>query len=221
MPNWSYNYLTIHAKGNTLKKIKKEIITIKRENNRNIHLIDFQKIIPMPQELQATSYPNSIVSPAKYAKAKKENKYPMPITYRMQQDFIRDYGYDNWYEWCINTWGTKWSPSVGYVKGNLIYFKTAWTIPYPVIKKLSEIYPNIKFTVKFYGEDYFGSEVGEITYLNGETEEQEYLEEEKEIMEFIFELDPSLKEEYKLINGEYIHIDEIPNSVNYILNEES
>ena len=55
----------------------------------------------------------------------------------------------NWYEWCIDNWGTKWdcklcpyenNEETAELRGNTILFNTAWAPPVAIIKKLSEKY---------------------------------------------------------------------------------
>ena len=73
-----------------------------------------------------------------------------------------------WYEWSIREWGTKWnSYDFGEAGDNEISFNTAWSRPEPVIKKLSEMFPEIKIMHSWADED-IGYNVGEIEYLDGE-----------------------------------------------------
>ena len=48
-------------------------------------------------------------------------------------------GKENWYDWCIKNWGTKWNAFRGTVDPDChaLYFETAWDYPYPVINKLA------------------------------------------------------------------------------------
>jgi hypothetical protein len=66
----------------------------------------------------------------------------------------RLYGAKNWYEWCHKNWGTKWNASDVVVErtsdGATIDFKTAWSPPLPVIRKLSEMFPGRCFTLKYW-----------------------------------------------------------------------
>ena len=72
------------------------------------------------------------------------------------------------YEWSIREWGTKWnSYDFGEAGDNEISFNTAWSRPEPVIKKLSEMFPEIKIMHSWADED-IGYNVGEIEYLGGE-----------------------------------------------------
>ena len=83
---------------------------IKGENNHLI--IDFEKIIPMPDNI----YRGDL------GKEEKEK-----------------YGKNNWYDWSIDHWGTKWNAYDQCRDGNIIYFSTAWSIPHGIYEKLAEI----------------------------------------------------------------------------------
>lgn len=87
---------------------------------------------------------------------------------------IREYGHADWYSWSIANYGTKWN-SYGYDDfpkyqegSDMIKFLTAWSPPYPVLEKLSEMYPDVTFSHQWADED-FGHNVGEIDYYGGES----------------------------------------------------
>jgi len=44
----------------------------------------------------------------------------------------------NWYDWCVENWGTKWNSYDGNVTENGIGFNTAWSPPVGVIVALSK-----------------------------------------------------------------------------------
>lgn len=73
-----------------------------------------------------------------------------------KQSFINEekYGAKDWYDWSRDNWGTKWNaarPTLCESSRRLVYqFDTAWAPPLPVIKKLSELFPNVTIKIKFY-----------------------------------------------------------------------
>ena len=98
------------------------------------------------------------------------------------------YGYSTWYEWSINNWGTKWnsygySEDMSYAEMDALYFTTAWSSPHPVMNKLAEMYPDIKFTHEWADED-IGQNCGRWEYENGEITSQYYPENDRESIEF-------------------------------------
>lgn len=86
---------------------------------------------------------------------------------RIAYENEKKYGYKDWYSWSCANWGTKWN---AYSQENLepykISFDTAWSSPFPVIEKLSKMFPEIEITLEFADED-FGQNCGQVTFLNG------------------------------------------------------
>lgn len=84
----------------------------------------------------------------------------------------KKYGYESWYGWACDNWGTKWNAYSSIVGDNSIQFQTAWSCPFPIISKLAKLFPDVTITVKFADED-CGSNCGEfdIFYENGELKE--------------------------------------------------
>jgi len=90
MPNWCNNNISITGPNSVIDKIEK---IVKEEENTDLSskekgetpgLLEFFK--PMPKELMGTTAPSSSA------------KEPQPMVD----------GYDNWYDWRCNNWGTKW-----------------------------------------------------------------------------------------------------------------
>ena len=80
MPNWCDNRITIHGPKKYIRKIDK----IVNENTNGDGLLNY--MMPMPTELKDTTSPSSSA------------KKPQPVID----------GHDNWYDWRVNNWGTKW-----------------------------------------------------------------------------------------------------------------
>lgn len=88
----------------------------------------FNAFVPMPEELKDT------VSPV----------------VERDQELIEKHGYDNWYDWAVNNWGTKWDVPLSecnpYVEGNSITlnFDTAWGPPVSFYKKMEGLGFHVK-----------------------------------------------------------------------------
>lgn len=90
---------------------------------------------------------------------------------------LQKYGYQDWYEWSWNNWGTKWNScandiKVEYDQNNEIEcisgnFETAWSTPKPVFDAMSRRYPNLSVDIDFCDEDYFSKNAGTFEYENG------------------------------------------------------
>ena len=86
---------------------------------------DFEKIIPMPDYI----YRGTIGT--------KE---------------MEIYGENNWYDWSIENWGTKWNSEDVEIDGDDIRFLTAWSPCVPVVAALAEMFPTMRFVHAFYEE---------------------------------------------------------------------
>ena len=123
MPNWCNNTLELAHKDPAM------LIRAKDAFNRMELLNEF---IPVPKPLHIISgYIADPVEQAKLEAATAQNK--------------ADYGYDNWYDYCVNEWGTKWDVGAeGYEveieDGRLtMSFDSAWSPPIQAYEKLTEL----------------------------------------------------------------------------------
>lgn len=90
-----------------------------------------------------------------------------------QYNNIKKYGYINWYEWSIDNWGTKWNSNNLIIDegGKSFSFETAWDPAIPVLLKLSELEPDIKFVV-LYADEEIGVYTGYVIFTNGQIDHQ-------------------------------------------------
>ena len=121
-------------------------------------VIDFQKLIPVPLELQNSKalYYDREITDGKIAAAQKN---------------IEKYGYSDWYDFCCIEWGTKCNAGYSALGDNKeVFFETAWLPPFPFLKKLSEKYPDVKFITRYFDECM--SFIGICEYKNGEVKDR-------------------------------------------------
>lgn len=137
MPNHIRNSITIDN-----NEKAKAIFEVIKKDEEGLGSIDFEKIIPMPKDI---------------------------FRGNLGSEEREKYGSDNWYDWSIANWGTKW-PGYDfgeYDGGNSIEFSTAWSPPFPIYEKLSEMFPDVTFNYRWADED-IGFNVGEVSYYNKE-----------------------------------------------------
>jgi hypothetical protein len=177
MPNWCYNSLTIEGSAEDISAIKKQL------NQPFQRQHDQWNMETKQMELVDTLYPNpvfafwNIIKPTNLEAYNKQADHSLP----MQEQLA--FSGDNWYDWNVRNWGTKWDVAVSWNdeypetelmeedENNLAYrFNTAWSPPTPAIQKLSEQYPNCLFNLSFEEETGWG---GEYEYTAGEGEELE------------------------------------------------
>ena len=105
---------------------------------------DFQKIIPMPKELEDTEFP--VFTEGGHAN----------MTPEKQKELLDKYGSDSWYDWTLSSWGTKWPVMDVQLVVNKedccqFIFVTAWCPPVYIYKKLKELFPDLTISW-FYNE---------------------------------------------------------------------
>lgn len=106
MPNWVTNRIVFHGNQENIDRVLQYI-------KGNGSMIDFNKIIPMP-----------------------DNIYRGDLDKRAREL----YGSNNWYDWSVANWGTKWNAQCSsFNHKNTLWFDTAWSCPIPVLNKLAEI----------------------------------------------------------------------------------
>ncbi len=111
------------------KQIAEMLEQIKNDKY-GIGTIDFEKIIPMPSNIFRGD-----LGPKEHER----------------------YGKNNWYDWSVHNWGTKWNayefPDRPYQIGAPLCFLTAWSAPHPILEKLTEMFPDIEITHEWADED--------------------------------------------------------------------
>ena len=117
----------------------------------------FTALLPTPPELRGLSAPARIVTVAERKKFLEDRAmsnvrtYGEPITKKMSEDFIKRFGHNDWYNWNVANWGTKWDADVYHIESNLltepnssavtlkICFNTAWSPPTSWFNALCDI----------------------------------------------------------------------------------
>ena len=173
MPNHVTNIIEIQNDNISENVIKKMLEQIMNDE-QGIGSIDFNKIIPMPDYI---------------------------FRGNLGTEERAKFGENNWYDWSISHWGTKWNAySFGeYEDSNSISFQTAWTAPHPVLQALSNKFPNITLIHQWADED-IGANVGKIEYKSGESINEYYPEtQSKEAYEMAADIMGVELEDYGLI----------------------
>ena len=171
MPNHTANNFTVTGP-------KADVLRFVAQIKGNDSEIDFNKVLPIPDELRGTSSPSRIMTQeeidkiwAEWNKRKDEGKLssfemerPMGlgITQAKYDEFILKYGYADWYDWSIFSWGTKWNAydvtewSVNecseYTTSATIYYETAWSPATALWLNVSKEYPTLEFYHEFADE---------------------------------------------------------------------
>ena len=131
MPNWCDNQLSITGPNSVIDKIEK--IVKEESNNAENGLLQF--FHPMPKELLDTE-----AGPIAKTKAEKNARQSRKL----------EFGAENWYDWRVNNWGTKWEVNEFYgvdrqhINDSLdestisFGFSSAWSPPINAYEKFLE-----------------------------------------------------------------------------------
>lgn len=179
MPNHITNRITIIGTPEQVAQVRQAI-----RGEEEDRLIDFNKIAPIPTELKGTVSPMRIITQAEYDEQERriannelsdmEKQWGLSrgLTQELANEYKEKFGHCDWYGWQTSNWGTKWNAYSQYENGeDCIEFDTAWSNPYSILVKLSQMFPEVTFEVEYADED-FGYNVGRYNLLNGETIEQ-------------------------------------------------
>ena len=160
MPNHINNKLQFI---DTIEEVQKIRNYIQSENpDGTIQIIDFDKIIPMPDSIHNTQ-------PLLDECNNKHIINSINSSPTEQQQIIKKTNiFFDRLEWSIKNWGTKWNAYDCFDDDsvNTIYFNSAWTSPLYVIKKLSEIFPSTVL-ILIYVDSINDFSTGKIKMQNG------------------------------------------------------
>lgn len=167
MPNHVTNVLQINGTPEQVKEV--------RDSIRGVDAIDFDKLIPMPPELDIGCDGYAMFVEGLKRKGIQGIPDDAKIFGRSLTDEdrknlepylanLKTFGYVTWYDWCRNKWGTKWSAySIKVLENHIIKFDTAWNTPTPIYEALAARFPDIEFVVEYADED-IGRNLGRLTY---------------------------------------------------------
>lgn len=222
MPNYVTNRLEINADRETVQQVM-NFLKGKTDDDNAPCYIDFNNIIPMPKELLIEASSSGDLG-MKYLKAMQRQPFNSPddlktiqwmegLTEKDRKEALqlgvlylenqRKYGYTNWYGWSIATWGTKWNAfNQNFEEPNVLWFDTAWDGVPRLIRKLSEIFPDIEFHYAYADED-LGYNVGRGTVRNGVIDMTFPDGGSNEAFEIVFFVKPGLDEYFELTDEGY------------------
>ena len=121
MPNWCNNSVEIyHDDPKMIERVRTAF------NGEGL----LQEFIPVPKELSDTV--SGFVGEDKQAEHEAQ-----------QRSNLEKHGYANWYDFCVNEWGTKWeigadgNPAQDIPGGLMLGFESAWSPPISAYEKLA------------------------------------------------------------------------------------
>lgn len=138
MPNHITNLITFGSDRDSLSAFQ-QMVHDMREDGEPLGSFDFNKLIPMPRELnieegtrtenglklyQGFARERAAITKSNMSPARKEaalaaldrawrpRRTQDPMTWKLGEQAynnLQKYGHTSWYSWCIQNWGTKWN----------------------------------------------------------------------------------------------------------------
>jgi hypothetical protein len=146
MPNWCSNTLIVEGDLNELKDFKSKVLvpseTIKGD-------LDFtmERLYPTPPELLEMTSPVMWRGEADDEEGKR--------AFEENAKAIKEkYGHEDWYNWRVSNWGTKWDAADSYVderdgESLCINYTTAWGPNSMFVHYASKQFPNLHFKLSY------------------------------------------------------------------------
>lgn len=146
MPNWCYNTLTVEGPTEELDRFVEAVATDEAsKSSEYITSVDLAQIHPTPEDLNIRSV---IYSNPEEGTPEHAEWLDLQAKYKVN---IEKYGYATWYDWNIANWSVKWAPNITeferYSHGIVINYETPWGPATDLIRKISEVFPTLVFSV--------------------------------------------------------------------------
>ena len=159
MPNWTQNYVEIRGDETSVAEFKAFVKT--KNANGEGQCFDFNEILPMPDALMIEAGSTVLWGLDAFANGTKAILAMKPNARQMTRQAILNqsaYGQKDWYDWCTNTWGTKWNACDAYLSVDtpeyLAYsFNTAWCGPEGIARAIRNAFPELDITWRCLNED--------------------------------------------------------------------
>ena len=148
-----------------------------RDADDKDRVLSLDSLLPMPGELRYVSSPVKIMTQAAIDKQWAEWKinkeagktssfdndrpFGLGITKETSDSYKAKYGTDNWYDWAISNWGSKWGvydetewdiTEDGDISSAGIWYQTAWSPVTKAWEAISKNYPTLEFFHEFADE---------------------------------------------------------------------
>ena len=200
MPNWCENRLEVSGDANELKKfleigIKEEPMSYSKTGEKEL-VWRMSRYLPTPEPLTRSVSPPGDREwmnewEVNHAKKMAEEDPSVVIpelikcsngTKKDREALVKEFGHDNWYDWNLMNWGTKWdcdSSECGYDVHEGIHFvvnfNSAWSPPLGWMNNIIKLFPDLNFKLVFMetGNWFAGcvyNNEGELEMVEGEPE---------------------------------------------------
>jgi hypothetical protein len=163
MPNWTSNIIRVEGPEAAMREFLNHF-------KGDDEPFDFNRIIPMPAILRHTGSGARtfdgrthrswyIIDPDLPFGDPAYDANERPFTPE-EKAALADIGHENWYDWSVANWGTKWNAvraAIEELPGEdgapEIRFDTAWSAPFPVYHKIAALFRQLAFEFSWTDED--------------------------------------------------------------------
>ena len=157
MPNWCETDVTIKGSARALDALYDRVLAT-ADPITDTHPSLLEAYLPMPEVLIDTRPPGTVpysdhalaaADPTSRQRMQEEN-----VAVREEADQARALtGFDNWWDWAIAHWGTKWSDDTYYYlrrpRSILLSFQTPWSPPLAGVQTISAV-TDLTFSLRYY-----------------------------------------------------------------------
>lgn len=175
MSDWTENHLRFQGKTERIQELKTFITDEKGD-------FDFNKVVPMPEELNIELTPEGedgyrylclrnkqdISDDDKIFMRRVEATPGFDRAIQLGKKYLENrlrYNASDWYDWRWRNWGTKWNAcetswsllqplKKEHMVSQELYFETPYTFPLPIVEKLSYLFPDVIIDYSFLTEEY-------------------------------------------------------------------
>lgn len=145
MPNWCSNRLTVTGDKESLQKFK-ELSLVKAEQGSDLNFT-MEGLYPTPKALL------NMTSPVMW-RGELHDTEGQEAFEKYNEELISQYGYNDWYGWRVNNWGTKWDAAETYIADNedellSIDYDTAWAPNTAWTQYVAKLFPTLTFSLIF------------------------------------------------------------------------
>ena len=149
MPNHVYTRITI---SDPTKKQKEILKQIKLDGGL------CRYYLPFPKELDGISNGSTTIDGKSVRNWRTIDGNYIPLSEKEVKKLKEKYGATNWYDWCLNNWGTKWGCYEFGMADDVIMFTSAWCpIGDNIIRMFAKDFPS--FIYSWEEEQGYGSEM--------------------------------------------------------------
>lgn len=168
MPNHCSNLMIVRGPGDALREFKSKA---ELRNGEGYTAFAVDNFLPVPEAIKCIQYGGMTIDGKTYSSWHDHgNGRRVGIGQEESARLIAEYGADNWYNWAIQNWGTKWGAydvELRDLGTRLQYtYHTAWSpLNEHCCRFISEKFPSLKFTWRY--AECGSAFKGEITMVNG------------------------------------------------------